>query len=246
MDLVNEGIKLVEEAKRRDIVARLMGAIAFRIHCPQFGYLHDLLERKLTDVDIAARSNQKSKIISLFRELGMALDTQTLIAANRYIFKEGEFEVDVFFDRLEMCHIIDFRKRLDLDYPTIPLAELLLEKMQIVQINEKDIKDSIVLLREHPIGAGDNETLNVSYVAKLLSQDWGFYYTATTNLAKTRSSVEKYDRLQSGDVSDVQKKIDELQAAIDSEPKSVSWKMRAQIGPSKKWYRDVQEQRPVF
>jgi len=145
-----------------------------------------------------------------------------------------------------MCHIIDFRKRLDLDYPTIPLTELLLEKMQIVQINEKDIKDSIVLLREHPIGAGDNETLNVSYVAKLLSQDWGFYYTATTNLAKTRSFVEKYDRLQSGDVSDVQKKIDELQAAIDSEPKSVSWKMRAQIGPSKKWYRDVQEQRPVF
>jgi hypothetical protein len=104
MDLVNEGIKLVEEAKRRDIVARLMGAIAFRIHCPQFGYLHDLLERKLTDVDIAARSNQKSKIISLFRELGMALDTQTLIAANRYIFKEGEFEVDVFFDRLDVPH----------------------------------------------------------------------------------------------------------------------------------------------
>ena len=81
-------------------------------------------------------------------------------------------KVDVFFDRLDMNHIIDFKNRLELDFPTISLADLLLEKMQIVQINEKDIKDTIILLREHPVEDPDKETINANYVASLLAEDW--------------------------------------------------------------------------
>jgi len=81
-----------------------------------------------------------------------------------------------------------FLKRLEIDYPTISLADLLLEKMQIVKLNEKDILDTIVMLREHDVGEGDKETINSDRVSGLLSDDWGFYYTVTTNLGKIKSA----------------------------------------------------------
>ena len=38
--------------------------------------------------------------------------------------------------------------------PTLPLAELLLSKLQVVKINRKDVLDALVLLAEHPLGPG--------------------------------------------------------------------------------------------
>jgi len=149
--------------------------------------------------------------------------------------------VDVFFDKLEMCHTIDFRNRLRLDKPTITLADMLLEKMQIVKINEKDIIDTIVLLRAHDIGENDKDKVNIKYVSKLLSNDWGFYYTVTMNLKKVKELCKKYNVLSNEDMKDVTSKIDRILEKIEKEPKSMKWKMRAKIGPSKKWYKEVEE-----
>src|SRR5207237_5396907 len=102
----------------------------------------------------------------------------------RYYFKHPRtgLGVDIFMDELYYCHRIAFGGRLHVDSHTIPLAELLLEKMQIVELNEKDVKDTIVLLLEHDIGDGDDETVNGRLIADVLSDDWGFYHTVNMNL----------------------------------------------------------------
>ncbi len=113
--------------------------------------------------------------------------------------------------------------------------------MQIVQINEKDLKDTTVLLLEHDIGNGDNDIINADYVAKILASEWGFYYTVTVNLGKVKDYVERYTSLGQDDRALVKGRIDKLLESFNRAPKSMSWKMRAKVGPKKKWYRDVEE-----
>jgi hypothetical protein len=140
-----------------------------------------------------------------------------------------------------MCHMLEFKNRLELDYPTIPLSDLLLQKIQIIKINEKDIKDIIILLREHQIGEFEKETVNINYIARLLSKDWGFWYTVTLNLDKTKEFLAEYKNLADADRKDVETKLDNILKRIEDEPKSIQWKLRSKVGTSKKWYTEVEE-----
>jgi hypothetical protein len=111
--------------------------------------------------------------------------------------------------------------------------------MQIVKINEKDVKDSIVLLSEHDVGDGDKEILNIRYVADLLSQDWGLYYTVTENLKKVKHFLNAYPSLAEQGKVDVDSRIENILRAVENEPKSLGWKVRAKVGTKKKWYTEV-------
>lgn len=245
--IITEAQKIVDAANKNGITLRIMGAAAVRIHCQKFLKLHKLLQRELTDIDLMGYSSQGTEVSSLLESLGYIFDKNMRHVAailQRYIFKHPvhEWKVDVFFDKLEMCHTIDFKGRLELDYPTITVSDILLEKLQIVKINEKDIKDVIVLLREHEISESEKEAVNKVYISKLLSKDWGFYYTATSNLKKICNMLNKYsDVLSQEDISDVTGKINSLLDAIEKAEKSSSWKLRAKIGPKVRWYRDVEE-----
>ena len=149
---------------------------------------------------------------------------------------------DVFFDVLEMNHDVPFEHRLDIDPMTISLADMLLEKMQIVEINEKDLIDTIMLLREHEIGNSDARSgIDLGYISDLLSSDWGFYYTVTTNLGKVKGRLPQLAELTVEDSTDVSDKVDKLLEGINNEPKTLSWKVRAKVGPKTKWYRPVEE-----
>lgn len=225
-----------------------MGATAIRFHCPKHTDLHRALGRELTDLDFMAYSKDLKKVRELFerlhyahRKMGYALAVSA--HGERYIFDDNinNRTIDVFFDQLRMCHTIRFKGRLEIDKPTITLADILLEKSQIVRINEKDVKDAIVLLREHGVGDTEKETINMKYIAKLLSDDWGFYYTVTSNLKKIGELLDEFEALSKEDRDDVSTKIGRLLAAIESEPKSVRWKARARIGPKTKWYEEVGE-----
>jgi hypothetical protein len=123
----------------------------------------------------------------------------------------------------------------------LPLAELLLEKMQIVQINEKDQIDSIMLLREHPLGETDMETVNAEVITRTLADDWGFWRTVTGNLKLLDETLDHYEDLSGEDRQVVRARIHELQERIESSPKSLRWKARARIGEKVKWYKDVEE-----
>jgi len=247
IQIVNEAKRLVETAEGRNIKLRVMGAVAVRIHCSGFEALHRHLGRKISDLDFATRSKYRDSIFKLFRELGYDVDEGMYYAASfvgqghRAVLKKDDWATDIFFDKLQMCHTIDFSKRLEIDSPTVSLGDLLLEKMQIVQLNEKDIFDAIVIFREHDVGDSDAETINSLHISELLADDWGFYYTVTTNLSKVKAALPKYDPVQAEDRADIEAKIDKLASAIEERPKSTKWKIRARVGPSAKWYRDVDE-----
>jgi len=248
-------LKFVEEAKRiidlcqsGNVTLRLMGGFAIRIHCPKHDYLYDKLQRiPACDLDFVTYSKFRPLLNKLFEELGYApLVSMALMfdtGRNRKVYQDdaNNRSVDLFFDKLEMCHIIDFKNRLEIDSPTISLSDLFLQKAQICKINEKDIKDMIILLREHDVGETEKETVNVRFIAKLLSNDWGFWYTTTTNINKVKEFLGKYEALTEEDRKDVSAKIEKILKALNDEPKSLKWKMRAKIGTSKKWYTEVEE-----
>jgi hypothetical protein len=139
-------------------------------------------------------------------------------------------------------HVVKFQNWLHVDSPTIPLAELALEKLQIVHLNEKDVKDMLMLFAAHPAGDHDGETINGKYIADLLSKDWGFYYTTTLNLDKIRNGLPRYQPLfKPQDISYIQERITTLLGLIEQAPKSLMWKARAAIGTKMQWYNDVEE-----
>jgi len=242
-----EGGRIVDAARERNLNLRLLGAIAFQLHCPKYSYLTGKLRRALSDVDFAAYGSERKQLDKMMRDFGYADEPMitAIFGSSRMIWdnKSTGMHVDIFFDKLQMNHEINFDGRLELDTPTIPLADMLLEKMQIVHINEKDVVDTIMLLREHQVGGHAPETIDSDYIAKLLSEDWGFYYTVTTNLRNVEQALDKYPELTEADRADVKAKVQLMLQRLDKEPKSLGWRLRAKVGPKTKWYNEVEEVR---
>ena len=247
-ELAAEALKVAESGRQTGILVRVLGACAIRIHSPGSKALLDHMQRLISDVDFVSHSKYESEIHALFTSLGYLPDSQiSKLYAHMYgqirdRFKDPKTSttLDVFYDKLEMCHTIDLRKRLEVDFPTISVSDLLLEKMQIVKINKKDIEDTLVLFREHAVSESEQDSLNSKYIARVLSDDWGFYYTAATNLRNLKEYVTSYVILaDSAEV--IQGRIDAVLKAIDAHPKSLGWKMRAKIGSRRKWYNEVEE-----
>lgn len=240
-DFVEEAVRIVNEAKKRKLILRVMGAVAIRIKCTGYISLYAELKRGLTDIDFAGYSKQGRKISALLKELGYELRKDMLIHEGRYFFYDPNsgLKVDIFLDKLSMSHTINFKNRLELDFPTITLTDLVLEKLQIVKINEKDLKDLVVLFRSYDVG--DNEkVINGRYIAKLLSDDWGFYYTVTTNLKRLEDFLKRTN-IPEKDKKDVNMKIEKLSKMIEAEPKTLKWRLRSRIGTKMKWYTEVEE-----
>jgi hypothetical protein len=244
-DFLEEVHRILDAAKTENVLLRLLGALAFHIHCPKYSYMQELLGRTFTDIDFMSYRQESGRINQLFVDLGYQYDVRVrALFGSRLVFYDSSGtnrHCDVFLDKLEFCHDIDFQDRLDVDYPTVPLVELLLEKMQIVKLNEKDVIDTMMLLREHPVGGSDNETINADRLAKLTSRDWGLWKTVTINLQNVKNAAQTNQKLSEEDRKDIDSKIAALMKRIDDEPKSRGWKMRAQIGEKRKWYRDVDE-----
>ncbi|MGB9693617.1 MAG: hypothetical protein ACPLYF_02115 [Fervidobacterium sp.] len=237
--------KITSLAREEGVLLRALGAVAFRIHCPQFKYIEYDSGRFLSDLDFATYHSHIIGVERIFAKLGFMQDerVKVLHGNQRRIFDHLEtgWHADVFVDRLSFCHDIDFHGRLEVDFPTIPLAELLLEKLQIVNFELKDAIDSVVLVREHDIGENDNETINCKVIARICSSDWGFWNTIQLNLEKIRHFTEESKILKPVDKEDIIKKVGFLKRVIDEEPKTVGWKLRAKVGEKKKWYKDVED-----
>jgi len=222
-----------------------LGATAVRLHCPRFQYLFEEMERRPTDIDFMAYGKDRPLLRDFFKEIGYEPDIRVITTHGyrRHIYhqQKKDITVDVFFDKLEFCHTIVFSGRLEIDSPTVPLADLLLAKMQIVKLNEKDVKDVIILLTEHDIGQANNEMIDAAYIAHNLSDDWGFYYTFTTNMKKVAAFVKEFAPLKEEERADVLAKVNWMLGVVEAEPKSFKWKMRARVGTSTKWYNEVDE-----
>ena len=238
-------LNALRQDENRHMIMRLLGALAFRTHCPQYGYIQDDLGRQFTDIDFASYPRYLKDISRLLVELGYREDKTVtqLFSDSRMLFHDLSWgrHIDIFFNKLDFCHPVIFTRRLEAEELTLPLAELLLEKMQIVKINEKDLIDTIMLLREHPIGDSDKETINAVIINRTLGNDWGYWRTVTANLKLVDEMVEKYPRLSVDDCRVVHERIAELQKRIEAYPKTARWKVRAKVGERLKWYKDVEE-----
>lgn len=247
--VLKEALRIVELASRENIPLRIMGACAVMLHSEAGGELFARLGREVGDMDFITYSRYREAVHSLLTRLGYRADERFIYyfgrQRHRYRNPELDLVAEVFFDRLSMNHVIDFSGRLELDYPTITIADLALQKLQIVEINEKDLKDLVVLLKTHRVGrGGDRETIDLDRIAEPLSSEWGFYYTASTNLERLKSYLDRLSRegrIDDREREDVLAKIEMIRNAIESAPKSLRWRIRAKIGTRMKWYTDVEE-----
>jgi len=241
----NELKRILEASDKAGILLRVIGSLAFQIHCPKYGYLQAAMGRAYTDIDFGAYKKQTKQIQALMAGLGYVDNREVFIASegDRAIFDKPEvgLHVDVFFEKLDFCHEIFWKDRLEVDSPTIPLAELLLEKMQIVQINEKDVIDTIMLLLEHPLGNVDKETINIKWVSELCAKEWGLWRTTTMNLDKVKQLAQHYPQLDEGQKAHVTSQVDTILARLNDEPKPLAWRIRDRVGDRVKWYKDVDE-----
>jgi len=249
---IEEGKRIADEATRRGIPLRLLGGVAIRFHCVEFlDFAKSLVrlgegQQEYTDLDFMTYSKFRKKMKNFFAELGYSKRPPTMSSAATqrqiYFHPKGWFYVDVFYDKLLAAnHPLDFRDRLDLDSPTITPTDMLLEKVQIVFPDEKDVKDAMLLLRAHEISPQEEKNkINARFIAGKLASDWGFWYTVTTNLKGLKQYVSDDQRLSSDNKQDLTSKVDALLATIEKEQKSTGWKMRAVIGTKRRWYNPVE------
>jgi hypothetical protein len=262
-DIIAEALKIIKAAEERHITIRVMGAIGCALHLSDKVYkLWRTLGRELTDIDFAGYKKQRREIEAVLEKLDYKILKPKItpgLLEGRIIFFDASknprvrmldgkpLHGDVFLDKLSMNHEIDLKSRLHIDYPTIPLAELVLGKTQIVGgterlgLAEKDSIDLTCVFLDHEVGDHDKETINAAVIAGLLSKDWGFYYTVTSNLKKIRDECLPKYKLPNTYNEIVVARINKLLDTIEKYPKSLGWKARSKIGARKKWYQDVEE-----
>jgi hypothetical protein len=237
--------RILKASDEANILLRVIGSLAFQMHCPTHGYLQEAMGRAYTDIDFAGYRKQTKEIKELMSSLGYTENREVFIVSEgeRSIFDRPEIGlyVDVFYEKLDFCHVISWTERLEVDSPTIPLAEMLLEKMQIVQINEKDVIDTIMLLLEHPLGDIDKETINIKRIAQLCSADWGLWRTTTMNLEKVRQLAHSYEQLNDENKARIESQVVSALQRIEQEPKPLAWRLRNRVGDRVRWYKEVDE-----
>jgi len=243
---LEEARRLTDEASRQGIVLRAMGPIALHFYFPEYVDLYRHMERLgdrvFTDIDYAAYGKQRGKMIPFFESQGYEVERRALLLSGgeRHIyFGERIPMIDVFFDRLNYNHPIDYRGRLDGHPYCVSLTDLLLQKLQIVQIADKDLKDAMLLLLAGQIGPVGGDGIDAAYVAGLLADDWGFYHTATGNLAQVADSAEGVKTLTETHRQRIQQNASAILQHIEEVPKTRRWRNRAKVGTSRPWYNEV-------
>jgi hypothetical protein len=244
VDMSAECERILDAADKQNVLLRVIGGMAVHQHCPTASRL-PALAREYGDLDFVTASPDDQRMRAFFESIGFSANARfnALQGATRMIFdcKESDWHIDIFINKFHMCHDIKFsHERLMQDPVTIPLAELLLTKFQIVSINPKDVKDIAALLIEHPLGVTDQETVNVPRILEVTSQDWGFYTTVRMNLAKIPGLMENL-QLPAAETKIVTGRLDELGKRIKAAPKTTAWKMRALVGKSMSWYEEPED-----
>jgi hypothetical protein len=252
--LQSEAVSIVAGAAQAGITLRVVGSAGIRLHCTRPGPVMDRLGRPAKDIDFIVPQQHRRGMRRFLESRGYTADRDLLIAmeGTRYSFTHAEngTEIDVFVERLAFCHTIEVRDRLDVHPITIPLEELLLQKVQIIEMTTTDVIDVGVLLATHEVAdtGGDNEAVDAGRIARLLARDWGFHHTVTRNLRRVRDGAGGSAAVDLGqDANDrVHGRAGQLLGAIDAEPKTLAWRMRDRIGERKQWWQDVDDKEATY
>jgi hypothetical protein len=235
-DIVSEATRLLDAARSNDVPVRLLGGLAVYLHTEQ---IPPPLRRSYDDIDVATTRSASRRAGELFSALGYepSKEFNALNGSRRLLFfdPKNERKLDVFVDTFELCHTIPITGRLALDERSIPLAELLLTKLQVVELTEKDLRDVATLLHGHAVGVHDDDMINGDFVAQLTADDWGLWRTVKLNIERVQEQIGSLS-LDAGAQQLVLERAAALWERIEREPKSRKWRMRDRVGDRKRWY----------
>jgi hypothetical protein len=253
-DMADEARRLIDTARSEGLILRLLGGLGVREHCRTF----ELCDRDYSDLDMVARAKQARRLAALFNGSGYVENFEVSAATSnaelqfaRPCRHSGELgavpahaddHIDVFLDAFRMDHEIDLRQRLEIEPYTVSLADLLLTKLQIFRLNEKDLRDIVTLLTDVEVGQEDGPgAIDVRYIGRLCADDWGLFYDVAMNLQRVDEDAASFD-LSEAQVAHVRHGVLHLIAAIDAAPKGLSWRLRARIGTRKTWHSELDGQ----
>jgi hypothetical protein len=238
VDIKEEAVRVIEAANAEGFPLRLLGGLAIYLRCPS-AKSDERFARVYKDLDFVTLAKWSGKTKALFAQLGYTGNKtfNALHGHQRLLFwdEQNGRQVDIFIDRMQMCHTLDFRSRLNIDSRTLPLADLMLSKLQVVELNEKDITDTITLFNDYDI-TNNEQGINGAYIAVLTANDWGLNKTLEINLQKIKAFAN--ERSFSPTVGEC---IDKLAATMEAKPKSLGWKTRAIVGERMRWYELPEE-----
>lgn len=251
-DPLLEARSLASGASEKGLPLRLIGGLAVRVLCPDF----PPRVRRDQDMDFACLSKQRTKVVAYLEESGCEPDRRfNNLNGDRqmYFSAPSGRPIDVIVDRLTMCHTLDFRPRFSALPLTLDVADLLLSKLQVVEINEKDVRDIVHLLSAFPLegegvaarggeaGAGRGG-IDAERFAKVLGSDWGWWRTVTGNLEKLPALVAGRPGLQPSNAPfDPLETAGRLRELAERAPKSMQWKLRSKVGERVRWYELPEE-----
>lgn len=241
--LVAEMNRLIDAARTNQIQLRAFGGLAIYTHSqhnPRF------FHRDSPDVDFVVSKDDRHKLDSFFQQMGYSPNKQfnLLNGSHRQIYYDqaAGHRIDILVGDFEMCHKLPMDDRLQVDPVTIPLAELLLSKAQIVELNRKDAFDIISLLLNNDLGSEKDRKIDVDRIAWLCANDWGLYKTTSINLKRVEDMLLTEDLVLSQEERElVLSRVRKIASALESMPKSAAWKMRDLIGTRLRWYAEVEE-----
>jgi len=241
-DLVAESERVLAAARERGVVLRLAGGLAIRRLCPAASM--PPLNRRYADLDLAIAGGGAHRPLSdLLRGLGYQAES-TFNALNgstrlQFIDSANGRHVDVFVDAIRMCHVIDFKERLQLFEATLSPADLLLTKLQIVELNDKDVLDTLALLHDLTLTRGNGPGIDIDHLERVWGDDWPLWKTSQLTLDKIRRAVPSI--LEEPASTRVLRSIAGVQTVLDSGRKGLRWKLRARVGERVRWYELPEE-----
>jgi len=242
-EIVLEMNRLMDAARAQKISLRVIGGLAVRMHSPnQSG----VFTREYPDIDFVVHKRSRRKLTHFFKNMGYIPDKQfnVLNGTRRQIFLDQGTgrRIDVFVGDFEMCHKLPMKDRLEVDPVTVPLAELFLSKVQILQLNRKDALDIISLLLHNEIGRDDDNKINLHRIARLCLRYWGLYKTTSINLARVEEILLHEDLgLSQVELQIVLRRVKRIQRTLKAINKNLFWKLRNQLGTRVRWYAEVEE-----
>lgn len=242
--VIDEAERITAAARDGGVPVKLVGGAAINLHSASAR--QPPLKRKYGDLDFVASSKKRAAVQKLFESLGYEGDLRfnTLNGHQRLLYLDpvNGRQVDIFIDRMRMCHVIELAGRLSYDGPTLTPADLLLSKLQVFEVNMKDLVDTIALLLDHPVADHDDEAINAAYLAKLTAEDWGLHRTLQLNTQRVREAAKDL----AIDANLIRERLDHLWQRIDAQPKSLKWKLRARVGDRMAWYELPEEVRQPY
>ncbi len=240
-DPLPEALALASGAARASLGLKLLGGLAVRVLCPEF----PPRLRSGQDIDFACVAKERKKVAEWLAGAGCEPDRRfNNLNGDRQMYFNAPSgrPIDVMVDRLTMCHTLDFRPAFSRQPFTIDAIDVLLSKLQIIELNEKDAHDIVHLLAGLPVGGGGQPSHDTDRFAKVLGADWGWWRTVTGNLEKLPALVaERPGLVPPGARYDPLAQARQLLDVAEQTPKSIKWKLRAATGDRMRWYELPEE-----